>query len=256
MRWPTATRSRCLILARYLARYEFSLLHLSGKNHKRYMSEEIFLYLKVALSVLTVLKATPQIYRVPRFRSTCYSCALSICVRRSVTLWRKSTVWRQAYHLKQTKQEWRGKICQPQPSCKHYTIFSTQAPRKWKVHTAAVIIKSHKKGIRVLEIENACNVAEFSRQRASITVSVRAAKILCRGGKVPIRSIPKEWPCIDTIIKSVISLKRGRFDGGCYHHKTQGPENAIEVYSPKGRGHCAEGPWVVSPISAQSYIIH
>lgn len=128
---------------------------------------------------------------MPRFRSTCYSCALSICVRRSVTLWRKSTVWRQAYHLKQTKQEWRGKICQPQPSCKHYTIFSTQAPRKWKVHTAAVIIKSHKKGIRVLEIENACNVAEFSRQRASITASVRAAKILCRGGKDPIRLILK-----------------------------------------------------------------
>ena len=97
MRWPTATRCRCLNLARYLARYEFSLLHLSGKIHRRYTSEGILLCLKVAWSVLTVLKVRSQICCIPRFRSTSCSCALSICIRRSVTLWRKSAVWRQAY---------------------------------------------------------------------------------------------------------------------------------------------------------------
>ena len=94
-------------------------------------------------------------------------------------------------NCQQTNQKQRGKTSSSLNSAVNTIPFSTQASRKWKVHTVAVIIKSHKKRIRVLVTENACNVAEFSRQRASITASVRAAKIRCHGGKDPIRLILK-----------------------------------------------------------------
>ena len=42
------------------------------------------------------------------------------------------------------------------------------------------------KKIRVLVTENVCNVVEFSRLKASITASVRAAKTRCHGVKGPI----------------------------------------------------------------------
>ena len=61
---------------------KFSLLYLSGEIHKGYTSEENLLCLKVPLSVLTVLKLTPQICCIPRFRSTCYPCGpINLCSR-------------------------------------------------------------------------------------------------------------------------------------------------------------------------------
>ena len=174
---------------------KFSLLYLSGEIHKRYTSEEILLCLKATWLVLTVLKVTPQLCCIPRFLSTC-------CPRHPINLCsRQRDIMAQIHCMAVCVFEFR-KNCQTtnrkpirnsvpkyRPAsfpAVHTIPFSRQAFRKWKIHTVAVIIKSHKKGIRVLATENVCNVAEFSRQRASITASVRAAKIRCHGGKDPI----------------------------------------------------------------------
>ncbi len=144
--------------------------------------------------MLTVLKVTPQIFCILGLRSTCYPCnPINLCSRQRDIMAQircmAVSVLTDGKNCQATNRNpirnMEAKYLPVSPPAVHTIPFSSQALRKWKIHTVAVIIKSHKKGLRVLATENVCNVADFSRQRASITASVRAAKIRCHGGKDP-----------------------------------------------------------------------